>query len=277
MVAGCSATSWQRDVTSGASNLWSGATRLLPGGGWAADYEHAEQLAAESGQGILFLFTAKDRTRKDGLRDFLENPAERGVAGDYVSALLFHKNETDRRYAAQFGVYRAPSVIVWHPDGTYHATQGSLSPEIVSKFLAQAVPPGSPPTINPLVARRVGYAWHRDWESARRVAKESGKPVFVVLERWMSRDWDTLRPMLERPEVYSRMAGMIHCRPATTWSTSSAAATELEIKSLPAIAIVDSNGTVHRLEMPSSYEAIVRFADQARQEVAATAQEGVQQ
>ncbi len=186
------------------------------------------------------------------------------MAADYVPALLFHKNESDRRYAAQFGVYRAPAVIVLHPDGTYHATQGSLSAETLADFLSRSSPPGSTPVLNPHVTRRLGYAWYRDWESAKQASQASGKPVFVVLERWMSRDWDTLRPMLDRREVYSRVANMIHCRPSTAWSTASGVASQLGIQNLPAVAIVPPDGQEPCvLELPTSYEAIVRFADQA--------------
>ncbi len=250
-------------VWTGAGRLW--PTGLWPVGTWVADYEEAERLSSDSGKGTLYLFTQTDLTRKDSLRDYLENPSNRGVAADSVTALLFQRNERDRRYAAQFGVYRAPAVIVVHADGTYHATQGSLSPEKVSAFVTESQPPGAAPNINPLIARNKGYAWIRDWESARQASQKSGKPVFVVLERWMSRDWDTLAPMIERREVHTRVANMIPCRPSTAWSTASSTASALGIKNLPAVAIVPAEGDPFVLELPTSYEAIVHFADQALQ------------
>jgi hypothetical protein len=275
-LTGCSTTTLQGSLSAGASSLsngantlWSGASKLWPAGVWpasvwTADYEEAEQLSSASGKGTMFLFTNNDLTREDSIREFLEDPAARGVAADYVPALLFHRIESDRRYAAQFGVHRAPAVIVLHPDGTYHATQGSLSTEKLAEFLSESSPPGSAPTINPHVTRRLGYAWNRDWESAKQASQASGKPIFVVLERWMSRDWDALRPMLERREAYSRVANMIHCRPSTAWSSASGVASQLGIQNLPAVAIVPANGEEpYVLELPPSYEAIVRFADQA--------------
>ncbi len=248
---------------------WHSAGRLWPAGVWpagiwVADYEQAEQLACESGRGTLYLFTQKDLTREDAVRDLLEDPAARGVAADYIPAILFQRNESDRRFADQFGVTRAPTVIVVHPDGTYHGTQGSLTPEKLIAFLAASSPPGSAPTLNPHVTRQHGYAWIRDWEAAKQASQSSGKPIFVVLERWMSRDWDALQPMIERREVYSRTANMVHCRPSTAWSTATGVASELGINNLPAIAIVPPDGGAPSiLELPSSYESIVRFADQA--------------
>ncbi len=256
-------------LSNGANTLWTGAGKLWPAGVWpasiwTADYEEAEQLSSASGEGTLFLFTQKDLTREDPIRKFLEDPAIRGVAADYVPALLFQKNERDRRYAEQFGVTRAPAVILAYSDGTYDATQGSLTDEKLAEFLTESSPPGSTPKWNPLLARHLGYAWYRDWESARQASQTSGKPMFVVLERWMSRDWETLRPMLERREVYSRVANMIYCRPSTAWSSASGVATQLGIGNLPAVAIVPADGAeVEVLELPTSYEAIVRFIDQA--------------
>jgi hypothetical protein len=274
-LAGCSTSSLETTVTSAgesitgtAGRVWHGAGRLWPAGlwpdgVWVADYERAEELAAESRQGILYLYTALDRTRPDDLRDHLADPTRRGVASGYLPALLFQRNENDRRYAAQFGVQRAPAVIVVHPDGTYHSTHGRLSPESATQFLSQSSPPGAAPDWNPLIARRIGYAWHRDWAPAQAASQRTGRPIFVVLERWMSRDWDQLGPMLERREVQTRTVGMIPCRPSTMWSSSAGVAAKLGVTKWPAVAIVPVEGEAMILEMPNSYEAIVRFIDRS--------------
>ena len=256
-------------ITGEATKVWHGAGRLWPAGVWpdgvwVADYERAEELAGQAGQGVLYLYTKNDRTRKDELRDHLVDPASRGgVAANYQPALLFQRHEADRRYAAQFGVYRAPAVILVHTDGTYHAKQSGLSPESVSQFLAQSTPPGEAPKWNPYITRRGGYAWYRDWESARAASQQSGRPIFVVLERWMSGDWGSLGKMVERREVQARTAGMIPCRPSTMWSSSGDVAAQLHVTKLPAVAIVPTEGDPSVLEMPNSYEAIVRFIDQS--------------
>lgn len=267
---GCSTTSTVYDslsagaekVTTSGGNLLSSAERLWPGVTWTADYENAEQKASELGTGVLFLFTNHDRTKPDALRDHLKDPTQRGAASAYIPALLFKRNESDRRYADQFGVQRAPAIIVVHPDGSYHSTQGVLSTEKATEFLTQAVPPGTAPKLNPHIARRLGYYWHRDWATAKKAAEDNQREMFVVLERWMSRDWDILEPMIERREVYSRVAHMVHCRPGTAWNSAGAVATQLGVQNFPAIVIVPVSGDPRILELPTSYEAIVRFADQ---------------
>lgn len=268
VLSGCSSTALHDNLSAGAEklttsggNLLTGAERLWPVT-WTADYENAERKASEAGTGVLYLFTNKDRTRPDPVRDYLKNPEHRGSVAGYIPALLFKNFEPDRRYAEQFGVNRAPALIVLHPDGTYHALQGSVSAETTTAFLTNATPPGQAPALNPHINRRLGYYWFRDWPSARKAAQENQRDAFVVLERWMSRDWDLLKPMLERKEVYSRVAHMVHCRPGSAWASGGSVAAELGVQNLPAIVIVPHAGDPRILELPSSYEAIVRFADQ---------------
>ncbi len=233
-------------------------------GDLAADYQTAERLARESNTGILILYTNIDLTREDAMREAVKGAATSGDAGKYVRCVLFRDNEPDRRYVAQYGVDRAPALIVVHFDGTYHARSGHMSAEQTADFLASATPPGSKPKLNPFIPRESSYAWNSDFESAERMSRASGRPMLVVLDRWMTRDWRKLRAMLERREVYTRFADMVHCRPGSLWSSSGSAAARFGVKNLPALVIVEPDGNALALELPASYEAIVRFADGAR-------------
>jgi len=232
-------------------------------GDWAADYQTAERHARESNTGILILYTNIDLTRKDAMREAVKGAAS-GDAGKYVRCVLFRDNEPDRRYVAQYGVDRAPALIVVHTDGTYHARSGPMPAEQIADFLASATPPGSKPELNPFIPRESNYAWNSDIESSERMSRASGRPMLVVLDRWMTRDWRKLRAMLERREVYTRFADMVHCRPASLWSSSGSAAARFGVKNLPALVIVEPDGSAQALELPASYEAIVRFADGVR-------------
>ncbi|MDO8631603.1 MAG: hypothetical protein Q7R41_14045, partial [Phycisphaerales bacterium] len=193
------------------------AKRWVVGDG-AADYQTAERLARESNTGVLILYTNIDLTREDAMRAAVKGAAS-GDAGKYVRCVLFRDNEPHRRYVAQYGVDRAPALIVVHPDGTYHARNGSMPAEQIADFIASATPPGSRPRLNPYVPRESSYAWNSDFESAERTSRASGRPMLVVLDRWMTRDWRKLRAMLERREVYTRFADMVHCRPGSLWSS----------------------------------------------------------
>ena len=242
----------------------SGRIQRWINGNWAADYQSAERLARESNTGILILYTDIDLTRDDPMREAVKNKAAGGGTKDYVRCVLFRDNEPDRRYVAQYGVDRPPAMILAHPDGTYHARVGTLSEEGVAQFIAEANPPGLKPQLNPFIPRESNYAWITSFETARQAARESGRSMIVVLDRWMTRDWSRLRPMLDRREVHTRFADMVHCRPGSLWSLAGSVADHLGVRHLPAIVIVDPDGTARVLELPASYESIIRFADGVR-------------
>ena len=91
--------------------------------------------------------------------------------------------------------------------------------------------------------------------------------VFVVLDRWMTRDWLKLGPMVECRDVHSRVADMVHCRPnAGLWSGVDAACQHFGVANLPAVVVVRPDGSHQTLELPSSSTAIARFLDAAQAE-----------
>jgi len=233
-------------------------------GGWTADYETAESLARASGQGMVIYYTNVDLTRPDPLRAAVKAGAAAAPSKDYVHCVLFRSYEPDRRYVAQYGVDRAPAVITVHPDGTYHARSGTMSAEQVASFLVDASPPGASPRINRFIPREVNYSWHSSLESAEEAAQRTGQPILIVLDRWMSRDWQRLKVMLDRREVYTRFADMVHCRPGAVWPSAGQVAERFEVRNLPAVVILRPDGSHETMELPNSYESLVRFADHAR-------------
>ncbi len=230
-------------------------------GNRAADYQTAERLAAESRTGILVYYTKTDLTRDDPIRDRLTLAASQSDKADYVRCTLFRDHEPDRRYVAQYGVFRAPAIIAIHSDGTYHACDADMSEDGIGRFLASATMPGDPPKYNPLIPREPIYNWTSDADAAMQAGATTRRPVLFVLDRWMTREWRKLRGLLERREVFTRFADMIHCRPTSALSPSGAVAKRFGVNNLPALVVVDADGQPHVLELPSSYEAIVRFAD----------------
>lgn len=232
--------------------------------GWLADYDTAEQRQRESGRELLILYKDTRPGADTSMEKALASPPVKEVIRDYVRCGLFKSYEPHRRYVAQYGIDRAPAVILVHRDGTYHARSGHMSTAKLAAFLARAKPPGARPVINPYIPRRPRYDWHGSIEKARQVARLTGRPLLIVFYRTLSRDWQELNKLLSRQEVYRRFADMVPCRIGLTSLSADAYITQFGALKLPAIVIADRDGGRRVLELPRSYEAVVRFADSAR-------------
>ncbi len=230
---------------------------------WAADYDSAEARVQETGRPLLIYFTNASTPRKDSTRRLLNRPAVRERTHDFVRCILFRSYEPDRRYVAQYGVARAPALIVVHRDGTYHAQSGPMSEKQVLDFLARTQPPGADPVLDPHLPRRPDYRWHETIEAAEVESKRSGQPILLVFDRRFSGDWRKLRGLLQSREVYTRAADWVHCR-VTSWNAFGGTyISRYGTLKLPAIVAADPQGGYSVLEMPTSSEAIARFLDRA--------------
>jgi len=247
-------------LATGCSSIWA---RWRPNG-WDTDYDAAEAHARESGRERLIFFRAVDQSLPDPTFDALRSAPLKQQTAQYVLCSLYRSYEPDRRYVAQYGVDRAPALIVVHRDGTYHARTGLTSAAQISEFLAAAQPPGAAPVLNPFIPRETNYTWHSSLESAETAAQKTGQSILIVFDRWWSRDRRKLEKLLERREVYSRFAGMVHCRPGSILGLDKQSMARFGVANLPALAVVHPDGSHQVLELPTSYEAIVRFADRAR-------------
>ncbi len=249
------AAAWVVLAGSGCATLQHGIVE-----GWGADFDTAEKRMRKSDRDMLIWYRSVHRGRPDPLQAPLKERNVRKASREFVRCMLFKSYEPDRRYVAQFGVERAPALIVVRSDGTYHAQTGAMTTAQVERFLSDAAEPGQAPRINPLVPRRVEYEW-RSLKSAQRFAEDTGRPILVVYYRQFSRDWSEIEGMIERPEVFARWRGMAHARVGSWNPWAKARRTPYGELRLPALVLVYADGTHHVLEMPGSYETIVRFAD----------------
>ncbi len=236
--------------------------------GWVADYDTAEQHLRASGGELLILFKDARPGADDSVEKALNDEPLKELTSGYVRCRLFKSYEPDRRYVAQYGVHRAPALIVVHRDGTYHARSGSIPATEIAAFLASSRPPGDRPTFNPNIPRRPHYDWHRSIDEAEKIAMETNQEILVVLHRSLSADWPKLKRSLSRREVHARLADMVHCRIGLMNFLASTHDTRFGVLRLPAIVIVRRDGTHGVLELPTGYEAIIRFADAVRQQSA---------
>ena len=120
---------------------------------WLADYDAAESAMGESGRPLLIVFKNNRKGTPDSIGAVLRSERFANLSDRFVRCVLLRSYEPDRRYVAQFGVRRAPALILVHTDGTYHARSGDISAQQVDEFLAEAKPPGAQPQLNALIPR----------------------------------------------------------------------------------------------------------------------------
>ncbi len=242
---------------------------------WVADYDTAEARVRESGQPLLIYYKGNRHRSRDPVRDALDEPGMKQPLAGFVRCTLFQAYEPDRRYVAQFGVERAPALIVVHPDGTYHATSGHLTSSRMASFFTGATQPGKTPTYDPYLPRQPRYEWLTSLDAAELAMKQSDRPMLAVYTRRFSNDWRKVRRLLDRPEVSRRLAGAIHCRIEVGTPLTEAIITPFGALKLPAVAIVRPDGSFESLEVPTSADSLVRFIDRVLEAPGGAAAGGV--
>ncbi len=93
---------------------------------WHADFDSAEAALCQSNKSLLIRYVEPKPGRPDALDGVFAGEAVSQRLGDYVCCRLYKSYEPDRRYVGQYGVQRAPAVIVVHPNQTYHASVGAF-------------------------------------------------------------------------------------------------------------------------------------------------------
>ncbi len=227
---------------------------------WIADFDVAEREVVASQRSMVIRYIDNRPGRKDALESVVADRRVRSVLKNYVCCSLVRSYEPDRRYVAQFGVERAPALIVVHPDGTAHAQTGLRTVEDVVGFLDNTTSPGKPVAADPWIPRNAYYAWHGNLAKAQEAANEQQVPLLIVYYRRMTGDWNALEDMLMRPEVFRRLSGMVYCRRGGWNPMADTTQTPFADMNLPALVIVKTDGTHSILEMPISSDAVVRFA-----------------
>jgi hypothetical protein len=232
-------------------------------GGWLADYNTAEKQVQQTGRPLLILYQRSDIEADKSFRRTMKSSLVQRLSARHVRCRLFASYEPHRRYVAQFGVQRPPALIVVHRDGTYHARVGPMTAAETASFLANAGPPGAIPRPDPYLPRTARYEWHDRLADAEAAGQRLQRPVVIVFHRSLTSDWSSLKTLLSRHEVYSRLGGMVHCRIGVLNPWTEGYITRFGALRLPAIVLLQPDGRFDVLELPTSYESVVRFADAA--------------
>ncbi len=247
------------------------SARFWPPQDWFADYDAAEARVRESGRELLIIYQDNRPGGDRALEHAVKSAAGTKLSVRHVRCVLSKAYEPDRRYVAQYGIERAPALILIHRDGTYHARSGGMSSAAVARFIANATQPGKVPVINPYVPRAPFYGWRENVDQTMEASRRSGKPALIVFYRSLTSDWARLEALLSRRDVYRRLAPLVHGRVSLKAFFKDVYISRFGALKLPAIVIAHDDSTHFVLEMPTSYDTVVRFADTALSGVATPA------
>ncbi|MFQ5495568.1 MAG: hypothetical protein ACE5EX_09325 [Phycisphaerae bacterium] len=228
---------------------------------WVYDYEAAERGVRETGRESLILFRDDRPGAVEPMRDLLMSEEFGTLPERHVCCTLLRSHEPDRRYVAQFGVDRAPALILVHRDGTYHARTGRMSAEQIRAFLKSAVPPGATPKLSRYIPRRARYQWRTSLDQAEAEAQRTGQALLIVYYRPLSRDWHSISKALAPHPTVLRLSELIAVRVGISGFSNGPVATRFGALPLPSLVILRPDGVFDVLEMPQSSETIARFAD----------------
>ncbi len=228
---------------------------------WAADYDTAEARAEAADRDLLIFYEGSRLGSDRQMWKALNSRDIRRQTGSLVRCALVPSYEPDRRYVGQYGVERAPALILVRRDGTYHAEVGAMSAPDIAQFLADADTPGAMPILNPYIPHRVEYDWYGSLTKAEAVAARTNKPILVVFYRHLTRDWAGISELLDARDVHRRFQDMVHCQSGRFRPWTKAYITQFGAIKLPALVLIEPDRTYHVLELPTSCESIIRFAD----------------
>jgi len=225
---------------------------------WTADYESAERRAAGAHAPMALCFTDSKFAAQDPSMYALHDADVVAALSGYVRGTLVKSFEPDRRYAEQFGVTRAPSLILVHRDGTFHAHTGAMTAAALVTFVAESVPPGATPKRSALIPREYQFDWMTDLDAAVARSRDARTPMIVAYDRRLTTDWRQLERLLTTHEVGIRIAKLIRCRVRLMPGIGAAYDTPFGSLRPPALVVVRPNGDFDTIETPTSSAAVAR-------------------
>jgi hypothetical protein len=230
-------------------------------GGWDhASYDFAQRDAQAKNVDLVVFYKDHLDSSSGQTEDVLRHPRLASLMSGKVRCQLLTEFEPNRRFVAQYGVESAPALIVIHPDETYHVREGAVTLEQAEKFLSEAIAPGKKPTLNPAVPRTYEYRWINIYEDAVEEAKRQNRKMLVLYKWWLSADSSELIRRMDKPEVARHFANMVHCILDWDYMPNRQHMARFSADKVPALVIVNQDGSYHKLVGLASMKQIVEFA-----------------
>jgi len=228
------------------------------------NFSRAERLGKQQ-QKKLFLYYESWLSADCGeMKRQIQSSMVQQLLADKIVCFLEESYEPNVRYVAQYGVHRYPAVILIHADGTYHQRTGVMSAEGIADFIATATPPGRQPMINPQIPREIDYGWEADYERAFEIAAQQHRPVFIFYKSVVSTDANEMLGTLDRPDVAELFDDTVNCLLDWGYPPNRRFMIQYGVTNVPAIVIVNPNGTHHARQGRMTAAQVISFVRSAK-------------
>ena len=235
------------------------------GPAWHFDFEAAEGQARSLERSLVVFYKDPLDLRSSQVEDWLEGPEVAPLLQGKVLCKLVNEFPPNRRYVAQYGVLQPPGLVLIHPDGTYHAHNGPMTPQQIGEFLAQAQPPGARPRLNPQIARTINYRWEGIYEDAVAKARRQNRELLIVYKWWLSGECTELLTIFQtRPEVARHFTETVNCLLDMDYPPNRVHVRKYGATRVPTVILVHRDGTYHAHSGPMTADQIVRFVTAAK-------------
>lgn len=228
---------------------------------WSLSFDDAERQARRLEQPLLVVYKDAFDTKSAAVQDILLSPSIQPLLKNKVLVVLTTEYPPDRRIVAQYGVTRAPAVVLIHPDGTYNALTEVSTPEVLESFLDRSKPPGLTPSTHPQVSRTLDYAeWEGIYENAVARAQRQNRELLIVYKWWLSAEsTDLLSTIQNRPDVARHFAPTVNCLLDYDYAPNREHMRRFGVTTYPAIVRVSRGGSYQVLSGPMNPQDITRF------------------
>ena len=240
-------------------------------GRWIKGFAAAEARQRRDGGDLIILYKSYSGKASSVVEEAVSAEEVATMTEGMVRCTLVAEYGPDRAYVAQFGVERAPAVIVVRTDGTYHAKVGVMARGDVVELLNSASSPGQQPRHDPYIHRPSSYRWRYSFSSAQAQAGRSDLPMLIFYHNWPDSNSMAMDRELNRPEVRRAFADYVHCNLHGLYPPNRKHMAAYDVDQGPALVIVRRDGSHQVLDghRPTgrsvASEAMVRFARRAKQ------------
>ncbi len=225
------------------------------------DFTTAERLAAQQKKERFIFYKSALAPESGQMQADLERSDVQQKLADKVYCILVDLYEPNQRFMAQYGVSRAPAVVLIHTDGTYQAHQGPMTEAGVIAFLDVSHAPGLPPRLDAQIPHAVDYQWEGQYSQAAQKAKSSNRRVFIFYKAALNPDCnEILANVLSRQDVARCFLDSVNCLLDWGHAPNRTLMESFGVTNVPAFVIINPDGTYRTLRGMVTAEQLIGFS-----------------